>query len=166
VGNGHGSGRHLGRRAPELEVGEEPLLGDGDGLGADGGDLRGSVGLVDGAFSFGRKEGAVALRVCVALRNGCGDVGGAAARLSGRDGRRTGYAGCFPAARTVSGEPVGDLLLECGLLLDRGLREVMLLVLGVGEIGRLGPGMVSLRDRRRGGLFAGLQFAGLELGLC
>ena len=60
-GDGDGALGEIGREVPVVEVGEELLLCDGDGLGVDGGDSGGGIGLMDGAFSLGGEEGAVAL---------------------------------------------------------------------------------------------------------
>ena len=65
----------LGGELVEFE--EELVLGVGDGLGVEGGDLGGGLGLADGALGFGGEEGAVALGVGVALGDGSGDAGGA-----------------------------------------------------------------------------------------
>lgn len=75
VGNGDRTGRSVAGRIPVVEVGQELLLGYGYGVGVDGGDACGGVGLMDGALGFRGEKGTVALRVGVALGNGGGDAG-------------------------------------------------------------------------------------------
>jgi hypothetical protein len=100
-----------------VEFGEEVVLDLGDGLGVAGSDFgcgfglaSDGVGLADGTFSLFGQEGAVALGLGVAFRNGSCDAGGSLA--GGRRGRRCSRAGRAGAAGTVSREAFGDLLLE------------------------------------------------------
>lgn len=124
---------------PGVEVGEELLLRDSDGLGIDGGDLGGCLGLVDGALGFGGEEGAIGLGVRVALGDGGGDVGGADARGAGArglcgDGNCEVRGGGEAATSAVGGDAFGGFAAE-----RRG-------GVGLGEMeGRLGRGL------RRGG---------------
>src|SRR5216683_1095472 len=65
-GSGCG-GRGRGRQGPLIEIGEELVLGVGDGLGVESGGLGCSLSRADGLFGLLGEEGAVALRVGVAL---------------------------------------------------------------------------------------------------
>ncbi len=109
-----------------VEISEKLLLRYGDGLGVDGGNLRGGVSLVDGAFGFRGEKGAVGLRVGVALGDGCGDVCGANSRWAGaglRDaGERGGSGGGLSPASAMGGDTIRDLLLE-GSGGEVGLRQ-------------------------------------------
>lgn len=101
-----------------VEVSEELLLRHCDGLGVDGGNLRGGVSLMDGAFGFRGEKGAVGLRVGVALGDSCGDVRGADSRWAGaglRDaGEGGGRGGSLSPASAMGRDTIGDLLLEGG----------------------------------------------------
>jgi len=110
--------RGLGRRKrPLVKLGQQLVLGGGDGLGAAGGDFCGGLGLLglpDGAFGLGGQEGAVALGVGVAFGNCGGDAGSAG--LCGRGaGRRNGRRGGLRlvVAGAVGGESFGHLLFQC-----------------------------------------------------
>jgi hypothetical protein len=58
-----------------IEFGEELVLGFCDGVGADGGNFSGGLSFMDGTFGLGGEEGAVGLRVSVALGHGGSDAG-------------------------------------------------------------------------------------------
>ncbi len=106
-----------------VEVSEELLLRYCDGLGVYGGNLRGGVSLMDGAFGFRGEEGAVGLRVGVALGDSCGDVRGADSRWAGAGlgeaglgtaGEGGGLGGGLSPASAMGRDTIGDLLLEGG----------------------------------------------------
>jgi hypothetical protein len=97
-------------------------LGVGDSLRVESGDLGCGFSGADGVFGLLGEEGAVALRVGVALSDGGGDAGGAGACGGGcDDGGRA--VGALVAAGTMRGEAVGHLLLEregsCGFRFGR-----------------------------------------------
>ena len=101
-----------------LEFGEELVLGIGDGLRVESGDLGCSFSGADGVFCLLGEKGAVALRVSVALSDCGGDAGGAGFCGCGfGNGSRT--IGALIATGTMRGEALGHLLLEregsCGL---------------------------------------------------
>ena len=95
-----------------IEFGEELVLGVGDGLGVESGDLGCSFSGADGAFGLLGEEGAVALGVGVALGDGGGDAGGAGVRGGGGSDGSSGVVGALVAAGAMRGEALGHLLLE------------------------------------------------------
>ena len=107
---------------PVAEIGEELLLGAGNGAGVDAGDFGGGFGLMEGAGGLFGEDGAVAGGVGVALRDGGGDGGGAGAGGgSAGDFGWWGSGGCSGdagATGAMGGEALGDLLLEGERLLD------------------------------------------------
>jgi hypothetical protein len=113
-----------------VEFFEEVELGFGDGAGVEGGNFGGGFGLADGGLGLGGEEGAVALGVGVAFRDGGGDAGGAGAGGRGDgDGRGSGGRGAL-AAGTMRSEAGGDLLLEVYLPFEsEGFGSVFLRVL-------------------------------------
>ena len=94
-----------------IEFGEKLVLGVGDGLGVETGNFGCSFSGADGVFGLLGEEGAVALRVGVALGDGCGDARGAAVCGGGRNDR-SGAGQALGAAGAMSGEALGHLLLE------------------------------------------------------
>ena len=103
-----------------IEVGEELVLGVGDGLRVETSDFGCGFSGTDGVFCLFGEEGAVALRVGVAFGDGCGDAGGAGVGGGGRsDGSWTVLS--LVAAGTMGCEALGGLLLEregsCGFRL-------------------------------------------------
>jgi hypothetical protein len=93
-----------------IEVGEELELGVGDGLGVASCDLGCSLCRAYGVFGLLGEEGAVALGVCVALGDGCGDSRGAGV-CGGGLSDRCGVALVLGAAGAMGGEALGHLLL-------------------------------------------------------
>ena len=97
-------------------------MGVGDGLGVESGDLGGGFSGADGVFGLLGQEGAVALRVGVALGYGCGDAGGAGVFGCGSSDRSRAV-GLLAAAGTMRGEALGYLFFEreggCGFRLLR-----------------------------------------------
>ena len=105
-----------------VEFGEELILGVGDGLRVESGDLGCGFSGADGVFGLLGEEGAVALRVGVALGDRGGDAGGAGASGDGcSDGSRA--VGALVAAGTMRGQALSHLLLKrergCGFRLVR-----------------------------------------------
>ena len=100
--------------SPLVELGEELVLGVGDGLGVESGDLGGGFCLADSGFGLRGKKGAVALGVGVALGDGGGDAGGTGVCRCGvahrRDGCRPGVLG---AAGAMGGETLRHLFFQC-----------------------------------------------------
>ena len=94
-----------------IEFGKKLVLGVGDGLGVEGGNLCGGFGLVDCGFGLGGKEGAVALRMGVALCDGGGDARGAGVGGSWTVDRSYGVTHGLGTACAMSGESLGYLLL-------------------------------------------------------
>ena len=95
-----------------VEFGEEVVLGVGDGLCGEDGDVDGCFGLTDGVFGFGGEDGAIAGGVSVALGDGGGDACSTGLGGGGDGDGRGGAGGGGAAAGAVGGEALGDLLLE------------------------------------------------------
>ena len=95
-----------------VEFCEEVVLGVGNRLGGEDGDIDGCFCLSDGIFGFGGEDGAVAGGVRVALGDGGGDACGACLGGGGDGDGGSGAGGGGAAAGAVGGEALGDLLLE------------------------------------------------------
>jgi len=93
-----------------IEFGEKLVLGVGDGLGVESGDLGCGLSRADGVFCLLGEEGAVALRVGIALGDGSGDAGGAGVRRGGWNDS-SGAVRALAAAGAMSGETLGHLFL-------------------------------------------------------
>ncbi len=94
-----------------VEFGEELVLSVGDGLRVESGDLGCSFSRADRVFGLLGEEGAVALRVGVALGDCCGDTGGAGIRGS-RWSNRGWAVWTLVATGAMSGEALGHLFLQ------------------------------------------------------
>jgi LPS-assembly protein len=110
VGDG-GFGCELLRGGPEFELGEELVLGVGDGFGVAGGNFGRGGGLADGFLGFLSEKGAVAGGVGVAFGDGGGDLVLALGEFDVEVGLGCGVS-LAAAPLAMGGEALGGLLAE------------------------------------------------------